>query len=74
MSLKENQVSAWALVRGWRDGHGRGAAGVVESPGGGCLRPGSRGESRLETVGPQCPPVLLCWDLRLVANTSRGLN
>lgn len=32
------------------------------------------GEGRLETVRLQCPPVLLCWDLRLVASTGRGLN
>lgn len=48
MSLKENQVRAWALQRLERWAWERGGGGTGGCPGGGRLQPGSRREGRLE--------------------------
>ncbi|XP_034496839.1 SH3 and cysteine-rich domain-containing protein 2 isoform X7 [Ailuropoda melanoleuca] len=73
MSLKENQVSAWALQWPERWAWERGGRGG-ECPGRGHLQPGSGREGGLERWGRRALLSSPAGNLGLVVNTGRGLN
>lgn len=60
MSLKENQVSIWGPELGPAGSVRERWQGRCEWPGGGCLQPGSKRESRLDTKGWQGLPIVPC--------------